>query len=397
MNEALMSTYARLPVKLVRGEGARVWDDEGREYLDALAGIAVCGLGHAHPDVTAALADQAGRLVHCSNNYRIPAQEELGQRLTAVSGHERAFFCNSGAEANETALKIARRHGHARGIEQPAVIVCERAFHGRTLATITASGNPKIQAGFEPLVPGFLRVPFDDLGAVERIAGEYDNVVAVLVEPVQGEGGIRVPSDGYLPGLRQMCDRHGWLLMFDEIQTGMGRTGAWFAQHHAGIAGDVTTVAKALGNGVPIGACVARGAAAEALVPGSHGTTFGGNPLACRAGLAVLDRIERDGLVQHAERLGQRIREGFVQRLGERSGVREIRGRGLMIGIELAHDCAELTARALEAGLLINVTAGNVIRLLPPLVIDDDQADAIIGGVTKLVEAFLAERETVSA
>lgn len=397
MNDALMSTYARLPVTLARGEGARVWDDAGREYLDALAGIAVCGLGHAHPDVTAALADQAGRLVHCSNNYRIPAQEELGERLTAVSGHERAFFCNSGAEANETALKIARRHGHDRGIDEPTVIVCERAFHGRTLATLTATGNRKIQAGFEPLVQGFVRVPFGDLDAIERVAENRSNVVAVLVEPIQGEGGIRVPSDDYLPGLRQLCDRHGWLLMLDEIQTGVGRTGSWFAQQHANITADVTTVAKALGNGVPIGACLARGVAAEVLVPGSHGTTFGGNPLACRVGLAVLDRIERDGLVERADELGKRIASGFRERLGDHPGVREIRGRGLMIGVELAHDCGELMRRALEAGLLINVTAGNVIRLLPPLIIDDAQADAIVDGVSGLVEAFLAEHEATSA
>ncbi|MDZ7829397.1 MAG: aspartate aminotransferase family protein [Halofilum sp. (in: g-proteobacteria)] len=397
MTEALMSTYARLPVTLERGAGARVWDDNGREYLDALAGIAVCGLGHAHPDVTAAVADQAGKLVHCSNNYRIPAQEALGERLAALAGHERAFFCNSGAEANETALKIARRYGHERGVDEPTVIVCERAFHGRTLATLTATGNRKIQAGFEPLVQGFVRVPFDDLEAVERVAGNRGNVVAVLVEPVQGEGGIRVPSDDYLPGLRRICDQHGWLLMLDEIQTGVGRTGAWFAQQHAGITADVTTVAKALANGVPIGACVARGHAAEVLVPGSHGTTFGGNPLACRAGLAVLERIERDGLVERAGVLGNRIRDGFRERLGNHPGVRDIRGRGLMIGIELAHDCGELTRRALDAGLLINVTAGRVIRLLPPLVIDDAQADAIVDGVSGVVETFLAEREAVSA
>jgi len=397
MNEALMSTYKRLPVTLARGDGARVWDENGREYLDALAGIAVCGLGHAHPDVTGAIADQAARLVHCSNNYRIPAQEELGRRLTAVAGHERAFFCNSGAEANETALKIARRFGHERGIDEPTVIVCERAFHGRTLATLTATGNRRIQAGFEPLVQGFVRVPFDDLEAVERVASNRGNVVAVLVEPIQGEGGIRVPSDEYLPGLRRICDEHGWLLMLDEIQTGVGRTGAWFAQQHAGIAADVTTVAKALGNGVPIGACIARGKAATVLVPGSHGTTFGGNPLACRAGLAVLDRIERDGLVDRAGMLGERMRARFRERLGDHPGVREVRGRGLMIGIELARECGELMQRALEAGLLINVTAGNVIRLLPPLVIDDEQAEAIVDGVSGVAQAFLAAHEAESA
>ncbi len=397
MTDALMATYNRLPVTLVRGEGARVWDAEGREYLDALAGIAVCGLGHAHPDVTAAVAEQAATLVHCSNNYRIPAQEALGERLAGLSAHERAFFCNSGAEANEAALKIARRHGHERGIDEPTIVVCEGAFHGRTLATLTATGNRRIQAGFEPLVQGFVRVPYGDLEAVERVARNRANVVAVLVEPIQGEGGIRVPPADYLAGLRTLCDRNEWLLMLDEIQTGIGRTGAWFAQEHAGITADVTTVAKALGNGVPIGACLARGPAAEILIPGSHGTTFGGNPLACRAGLAVLDVIERDGLVGRAGELGDRMLDGFRARLEGRAGVRAIRGRGLMLGIELDRDCGELVRRALDAGLLINVTAGSVIRLLPPLVIDDAQADAIVDGVSALVEAFLAERETASA
>lgn len=397
MTDALMTTYNRLPVALVRGEGARVWDEAGHEYLDALAGIAVCGLGHAHREVAAAIAEQANTLVHCSNNYRIPAQDALGERLTALAGHERAFFCNSGAEANEAALKIARRHGHERGIEEPTVIVTEGAFHGRTLATLTATGNRRIQAGFEPLVQGFVRVPYGDLEAVERVARNRSNVVAVLVEPIQGEGGVRVPPDDYLAGLRTLCDRHQWLLMLDEIQTGIGRTGAWFAQQHAGITADVTTVAKALGNGVPIGACLARGAAAQVLVPGSHGTTFGGNPLACRAGQAVLEVIERDHLVARAGTLGERMQNGFRARLDGHAGVRAIRGRGLMLGIELAHDCGELMRRALDAGLLINVTAGSVIRLLPPLVIDDDQADAIVDGVSGLVEAFLAEREAATA
>ncbi|MDX1609356.1 MAG: aspartate aminotransferase family protein [Halofilum sp. (in: g-proteobacteria)] len=397
MTEALMSTYNRLPVSLVRGDGARVWDADGREYLDALAGIAVCGLGHAHPEVAATVAEQAATLVHCSNNYRIPAQERLGARLAALSGHERVFFCNSGGEANETALKIARRHGHDRGIDEPNIVVCEGAFHGRSLALLTASGNRRIQAGFEPLVQGFVRVPYGDLRTLERVAANRSNVVAVLVEPIQGEGGIRVPGDAYLPALRELCDRHRWLLMLDEIQTGIGRTGAWFAQQHAGITADVTTVAKALGNGVPIGACLARGDAAEALVPGSHGTTFGGNPLACRAGLTVLDVIEREGLVARAGALGGWMLDAFRQRLGEVTGVRAIRGRGLMIGIELEHDCGELMRRALDAGLLINVTAGKVVRLLPPLVIDDQQAAAIVDGVSSLVEAFLREREAAPA
>lgn len=391
MTETLMNTYARLPVTLVSGEGAVVRDSAGCEYLDALGGIAVCALGHAHPAVAEAVADQARTLVHVSNNYRIPAQEELGDRLTAIGGMERAFFCNSGAEANEAALKIARRHGHARGIDQPAVIVCERAFHGRTLATLSASGSRKVQAGFEPLVQGFVRVPFDDLEAVERVAQNRRDIVAMLVEPIQGEGGIRVPGEGYLQALRRICDERGWLLMFDEIQTGVGRTGAWFAQDHDGVRADVLTVAKALANGVPIGACLARGAAAETLVPGSHGSTFGGNPLACRAALAVLDVIEREGLVEQAAMLGGRMLAGFRERLADVEGVREIRGRGMMLGIELDRDCPELAQHAVDAGLLINVTAGRVIRLLPPLIIDDAQAEAIVDGVSDLVREFLAQ------
>ncbi len=391
MQEPLMPTYDRLPVTLVRGAGARVWDNDGREYLDALAGIAVCGLGHSHPDVAEAIADQARTLTHVSNYYHIPQQEELAARLTALTGHERVFFCNSGAEANEAALKIARRHGHDQGIDEPAVIVCERSFHGRTLATLSATGNRRIQAGFEPLVQGFVRVPFGDMEAIERVAANRPNVVAVLVEPVQGESGIRTAPHGYLPELRAACDRHGWLLMCDEIQTGMGRTGHWLAQQGDGVTADVTTLAKSLGNGVPIGACLARGTAAEVLVPGSHGTTFGGNPLVCRAGLAVLDVIERDGLLARAATLGARMREGFDARLGNLEGVREIRSRGLMFGIELERDCGELMKRALDAGLLINVAGGNTVRLLPPLIISDDEAEHIVDGVSRLIEQFLAQ------
>ena len=373
-DDALMRTYNRLPVTLVRGRGARVWDDAGNEYLDALAGIAVCGLGHAHPGVAEAVSDQARTLVHVSNNYRIPQQEDLGARLAALS----------------TALKIARRHGHERGVDEPVIIVCERSFHGRTLATLSATGNRRIQAGFEPLVQGFARVPFGDLDAIERVAANRPGIVAVFVEPVQGEGGIRPSPAGYLAGLRAACDRHGWLLMCDEIQSGMARTGRWLAQQHDGVVADVSTIAKALGNGVPIGACLARDAAAEVLVPGSHGTTFGGNPLACRAGLAVLDAIESESLAERAAVLGERMRAGFRERLGGLGGVREIRGRGLMLGIELERDCGELVRRALEAGLLINVTAGNVVRLLPPLVISDEEAERIVEGVSDLVRGFLA-------
>jgi len=392
---ALMPTYNRLPVTMVEGNGARLWDDQGREYLDALAGIAVCALGHAHPAVTAAVSRQASRLVHVSNNYHIAAQEQLATRLNELAGSERVFFCNSGAEANETALKIARRYGHDRGIDDPRVIVCDGAFHGRTLATLSASGNPKIQTGFEPLVPGFIRVPFDDAAALEQV--DDPDTVAVLVEPIQGEGGIRVPDADYLARLRRLCDRRGWLLILDEIQAGMGRTGRWFAQQHAGIRADVTTVAKALANGVPIGACLARGDAAEVLTAGTHGTTFGGNPLATAAGLAVLDSIEDEALLPRAEALGQRMRDGLRSALGNHAGVREIRGRGLMIGIELDRDCGELVRHALDAGLLINVTAGRTIRLLPPLVISDNQADRIVDIVSTTVDRFLAEQRPATA
>lgn len=394
-DSALMATYKRLPVTMVEGSGARLWDDRGREYLDALAGIAVCALGHAHPAVTEAVSRQAGELVHVSNNYHIKAQEQLGSRLNELSGSERVFFCNSGAEANETALKIARRYGHDRAIDEPRVIVCEGAFHGRTLATLSASGNPKIQTGFEPLVPGFIRVPFNDATAIEQL--DDPNAVAVLVEPIQGEGGIRVPDADYLARLRRLCDRRGWLLMVDEIQAGIGRTGRWFAQQHSGIHADVTTVAKALANGVPIGACLARGDAAEVLTAGTHGTTFGGNPLATAAGLAVLDTLEHEALLPRAEALGQRMQDGFRAALGNHPGVREIRGRGLMIGIELDRDCGELVRHALEAGLLINVTAGRTIRLLPPLVISDAQADRIVDIVSTTVARFLAEHRPATA
>lgn len=393
-NDSLMSTYARLPVTMARGSGARVWDSEGREYLDALAGIAVCGLGHSHPAVADAVAEQAHTLTHISNFYHIPQQQQLADRLTALAGHERAFFCNSGAEANEAALKIARRYGHDRGVEEPAVIVCERAFHGRSLATLSATGNRKIQAGFEPLVQGFVRVPFGDLEALERVATNRPNVVAVLVEPVQGEAGIRTAPDGYLAGVRDACDRHGWLMMCDEIQTGVGRTGDFLAQQGSGVAADVTTLAKALGNGVPIGACLARGTAADVLGAGSHGTTFGGNPLACRAALAVLDTLEREQLVARAAGLGARMRQGFERRLAEVDGVTDIRSRGMMFGIELEADCGELMQLALDAGLLINVTDGNIVRLLPPLVISDDEAEQIVERVTALIRTFLGEHAT---
>ncbi len=391
MSEHLMSTYKRLPVTFERGEGVWLWDSEHRQYLDALSGIAVCGLGHAHPAVTKALADQAAKLVHTSNLYGVALQEQLADRLCALSGMDRAFFCNSGAEANEAAIKIARLYGHSRNVSCPTIIVMENSFHGRTLATLTATGNRRIQAGFEPLVRGFLRVPYNDIEAIRTIAASKSDAVAVLVEPVQGEGGVNVPDANYLAEIRQLCDEQGWLMMLDEIQTGMGRTGQWFAWQHGDAKPDVFTLAKSLGNGVPIGACLASGNAAELMQPGSHGTTFGGNPLACRAALAVIDTIENDQLVAHAAQLGKQLLNGFTARLGEVKGVSSIRGMGMMIGIELDRPCADLVGRALNEGLLVNVTAERVIRLLPPLITTEKQADMIINHVSTLVADFLSE------
>jgi acetylornithine aminotransferase len=388
MSDHLMSTYARLPVTFLRGDGALLWDTAGKEYLDAVSGIAVTSLGHAHPAVSSALCEQAQVLVHTSNLYQIEQQRALGDRLCALAGMDRAFFCNSGAEANEAALKLARLYGHHRGIDKPAVIVMENSFHGRTLATLSASGSRKVQAGFEPLVTGFVRAPYDDLDSIRSIARNEPNVVAILVEPAQGEGGVNVPSDDYLNGLREVCDERQWLLMLDEIQTGIGRTGRFLAHLHNGIHADVVTLAKALGNGVPIGACLARGPAAEVFQPGNHGTTFGGNPLACRVALAVLDTVEGEDLVTRAAELGRRMLRGLMDRLDGTDGVRDIRGKGLMIGIELDRDCPELVRQAMEHGLLINVTAGRVIRLLPPLILSDAQADRIVETVCDLVEGF---------
>jgi len=391
MSEPLMATYNRLEVTFARGDGVWLWDTAGKRYLDALSGIAVCGLGHAHPAVRDALCEQAGNLIHTSNLYRIAAQEALGESLTALSGMDRVFFCNSGAEANEAAIKIARLHAHRQGIEQPAIVVMESSFHGRTLATLTATGNRKVQAGFEPLVQGFVRVPYDDPDAVETAAEHRPNIAAILVEPIQGEGGINIPADDYLNRLRQLCDRYGWLLMLDEIQTGMARTGNLFAYQNNGIRPDVVTLAKGLGNGVPMGACLARGKAADVLGPGSHGTTFGGNPLACRAAQAVIETVQRDGLADRARRMGDYLLMGFETALGGIEGVRQIRGRGLMIGIELDRPCGDLVRRALDAGLLINVTAERVIRLLPPLILEQVEADLLLRELSELVRRFLGE------
>jgi len=383
-----MATYGRLPVAFERGAGAWLWDTRGRKYLDALSGIAVCGLGHAHPRIAEVVCDQAGRLIHTSNLYEIPLQQSLAERLTVLTGMERAFFCNSGAEANEAAIKLARLHGHRRGIDVPNVVVMEGSFHGRTLATLTATGNRKVQAGFEPLVKGFLRAGFDDLEALEAIASNSPSVVAVLVEPIQGEGGIVIPAPDYLAGVRRACDRHGWLMMLDEVQTGMGRTGRLLAYQHAELLPDVITLAKGLGNGFPIGACLARGAAAQILTPGTHGSTFGGNPLACRAALAVLEVIEEQRLPERAARLGQRMLQGLRAALATNPNVADIRGQGLMLAVELDRPCSDLVAQGLEQGILINVTAQRVLRLLPPLIISDEEAALIVEHVAALINSF---------
>lgn len=390
---SLMAAYGRLPVTMTRGEGVRLWDKEGGEYLDALSGIAVCSLGHSNAAISEAISDQARQLMHVSNLYNIPQQEELGAALCRIAGMDKAFFCNSGAEANEACIKIARLHGTKKGIKTPTIIVTNTAFHGRTMATISATGNTKIQAGFGPLLPGFHVVPFNDADAVAAVAAERDDIVAILVEPVQGEGGINIPADGYLKQLRAICDQNDWLLMCDEIQSGMGRTGKWFGHQHDGIVPDVMSLAKALGNGMPIGACLARGHAAELIQPGSHGTTFGGNPIACRVGLTVVNEIECRNLVNRAAELGEKLKKGFNDALHNQPGVKDIRGRGLMIGIELDRPCAELVGNALQSGLLINVTAGSVVRLLPPYILTDEEADELIRRVSDLIIDFFQTSE----
>jgi acetylornithine aminotransferase len=390
MTSHLMNTYARLPVSFARGEGVWLWDESGKRYLDALAGIAVSGLGHGHPKLVGAIADQAAKVIHTSNLYEIGRQRELADRLCALSGMDEVFFCSSGSEANEAAIKLARLYGHHRGVQSAAIVVMERAWHGRTLATLSATANRKAQAGFEPLVPGFVRVPYNDDRAVRQAAEANPNIVAVLVEVLQGEGGINVADTGYVRALRRLCDEGEWLLMIDEVQSGIGRTGQWFAYQHAGIRPDVITLAKGLGSGVPIGACVAAGRATGTFKPGSHGSTFGGGPLACAAGLATLAAMEEDDLLGNAVRMGELIRAGFRDALAGVAGVTEIRGMGLMIGIELDRPCGELVARALDAGLLINVTADRVIRLLPPLVIGEREAHELVSRLAPLVRRFLA-------
>lgn len=387
-----MPTYARLPIAFTRGEGVWLWNEAGERYLDAVAGISVCNLGHAHPEVTAAICDQAGRLMHTSNLYEIPLQTQLADKLCRLAGMERVFFGNSGAEANEAAIKMARLHGHKQGIDAPLIIVADNSFHGRTLATLSATGNRKVHVGFEPLVGGFLRVPFNDIEAIKRVAEQNSGVVAVLVEPLQGEGGVRVADADYLADIRRLCDTNGWLMMLDEVQTGMGRCGSWFAfQSAAGMADsrpDVMTLAKALGNGFPIGACLVAGAATELMQPGHHGSTFGGNPLASRAALATLEVMEREAVPNQVNAKGERLRGRLSELLADCESVVEIRGQGLLSGIELDAPCTELVGRALQRNLLINVAAGNVIRLIPPLVIDDQQIDRLADDVAELVIDF---------
>jgi acetylornithine/N-succinyldiaminopimelate aminotransferase len=393
----VMNTYARLPVAFVRGEGCWLWDAQGKRYLDGVAGVAVCGLGHAHPKYVAALREQAGTLVHTSNLYEITLQERLADRLAAISGMENVFFCNSGCEANEAAIKLARLFGHKKGVEAPAIVVMEKAFHGRTMATLSATGSRKVQAGFEPLVAGFVRVPFDDLDAVRRVAENNRSVVAVLVELLQGEGGVLVCHDEYLAGLREICDANGWLLMLDEVQSGMGRTGRWFSFQHSGVKPDVMPLAKGLGNGVPIGACLAAGPAAQLFKPGSHGSTFGGNPLCSAAALATLEIIEEERLMENAVRIGDFLRGELSRQLAGLRGIKEIRGKGLMIGIELEHPCGELVQQALEKGVLINVTMDNVIRLLPPLIMKHEEAELLLATLVPLVTAFLERQSAPQA
>ena len=380
-----MNTYGRLPVSFVKGNGAYLQDDKGNQYLDALTGIAVCGLGHAHPKVAQALSEQGQTLVHTSNLYDIPHQTRLAERLCALSGMDNAFFCNSGAEANEAAIKLARIKGNKAGNHTPSVVVVEGSFHGRTMATLTATGNRKVHAGFEPLLGGFVRAPFNDIEAIQAIADNNPGVVAVLVEPILGEGGIYIPDNGYLPALRKICDQQGWLLMLDEVQTGNARTGEYFAYQHSDCLPDVVTTAKGLGNGVPIGVCLARGEAAELFVPGNHGSTFGGNPLACAAAHAVLDVIEEEDICGKAKLQGQRIVDGLRTALAGNNSVTEVRGLGMMIAVELNNDAPSLVSDALEDGLLINVTQGNIVRLLPPLHLSNEEADELVSKLATLL------------
>ncbi len=386
-----MNTYMRQPVTFVKGEGVWLWDDKGEKYLDALAGVAVNGLGHAHPKLVRAISEQASKLIHVSNIYHIAEQAALADKLCEISGMDKVFFCNSGCEANEASIKLARLYGYGKGIQNPTIIVMNQSFHGRTMATLSATGNVKVQTGFQPLVSGFIHVPYDDIKAVKQVLENNASVVAILVEPVQGEGGINIPKDAsaYLEALRQICDDHDCLLMLDEVQTGIGRTGTWFAFQHTAIKPDVMSLAKGLGSGVPIGACVARGKAAEVFTYGKHGSTFGGNPLACAAGLATLDTIEEESLRENAVKIGALIHHGFEAEFKETKGITAIRNAGLMIGIELDRPCAELVKMALAEHLLINVTADNVVRLLPPLVMNEAEARELVQRLAAVIKLFL--------
>ena len=391
MSQHVMNTYGRLPVTFTRGQGVWLWDDHGEKYLDALAGIAVTGLGHSHPEFVKAISAQASTLMHVSNVYQIAEQAQLADKIAAISGMDNVFFCNSGCEANEAQIKLARLYAHNKGITNPEIIVMDKSFHGRTLATLSATGSRKVQAGFEPLVSGFVRVPFDDIEAVKQVAARKNNVVAILVEPVQGEGGIHIPADmkAYFEALRQICDDNDWLLMLDEVQSGIGRTGTWFAFQHTGVMPDVMSLAKGLGSGVPIGACVAKGKAAEVFTPGKHGSTFGGNPFAMSAGLATLAIIEQEKLRENAEVMGDFIHQQFAEAFKDNAAIVNIRHAGLMIGIELDRPCAELVKIALANKLLINVTADKVIRLLPALIITQEEAQELVNRLVSVVDHFL--------
>jgi acetylornithine/N-succinyldiaminopimelate aminotransferase len=384
----LMNTYGSRSLTLVRGEGSRVWDQNGNSYLDAIAGIAVCGLGYSHPAITAAISEQAATLLHVSNLYNIPQQQRLADLLIDQSGMDKVFFSNSGAEANEAAIKIARKYGNEKGVKTPTIIVMSGSFHGRTMATLSATGNAKVQIGFEPLVEGFVRVPYNDVEAIKAAAREHDNIVAILVEPIQGEGGIRIPAADYLNQLRDLCDQHQWLLMLDEIQTGNCRTGAYFAYQNNDIKPDVVTTAKGLGNGVPIGACLARGNAAEVLQPGNHGTTFGGNPLACSASIAVMETLIEGNYAARVKALGDKLLSAFKTAFAGNSKVVDVRGCGLLLGIELNAPCADLVEKGRSKGILINVTSGNVVRLLPTFILTDEEVEELITKVVELVTEF---------
>ncbi len=386
----VMNTYARLPVAFVRGQGVWLYDAADKKYLDALAGIAVNTLGYAHPRLVRALTEQIGRVIHTSNLFQMPLQEEAADRIAAITGLDEVFFCNSGLEANEAALKVARKYGHDRGIAEPAIIVMEKAFHGRSLATLSASGSRKVQAGFEPLVQGFVRVPLNDLDAVRQVAERNKNVVAVFVEPIQGEGGINLARMEYLRGLKEICDRHEWLFMSDEVQCGLGRTGKWFVYQHAGIEPDVVPLAKGLASGVPVGACVVGRRARGVFKPGNHGSTFGGNPLAMCGVVTTLDTMKEEDLLTNAVQVGNAIRDGLAAALKGVAGVTEIRGMGMMIGVELDRPCGDIVKTALERGLVVNVTAENVIRLLPPLVMNADEGRQVVERLAPIVREFLA-------